>query len=847
MKNKKIYSILLCFITLLFAVGLTSCPPPVTEFDFANYDVAKLFKFADGDSKDSVTQPFNVTTKDGDINIEFNAPDYLVFNEGTFTIDWPLVTKQNLEAIITCKVSKGTSFAFKEFMVILNRKLGLVSLDELVTFSNIDDSFELVMNNFKLAKKVPRYEENITWSGFEACPSILSYNSATGNVTVTRGSVVNTVTLYATFSKDGFDSVTKEFTLTIADDSMAYSYAPTNIDSLITLASGDFLNRISQNFNVATLIPSDGFHGDVNIAWSANPSSAITFNGEVATLNTSGSQVVNVTLQAIFTEGSNIAVKRTRIITIDPNSYAPQALEGLIALGNSGKDYMWRIRANFAVATEIPASATNSAVTVSWSSSDSSVVSFNNGAAKVTRSLSSKPVTFTATFKEGSREPVTKSCKALVMEQIDDTLTVDGVEYKLIYFDPFDNMEILKANWDIGNPGNDGSKLVGNPGGNPVYYKSPDGQFHGYANEQKKWPLWSPRAVRIVDGRLFLDIKYDNEINRGVVGAVFSMRRFPYGLYVARWSENQRKHTNHWDAFWLDTNHPFSKAQGKKVLNLPKALRSKVAPDPDFGEGFFNYNASNIQKGNNNVSTPIMYQSSYNLVTNSQQNGNWNFTAAKESGTIGRFYNGEQRYELDIFELPYADNRKPSSVGHFWHWFRANPGNNPNDPWGPGEVPRNAGKIELSSYSREITKDYVGSTFFTFSGLYSPNKIAFYTSGDQKPDYSSAHHSFNNKNGKVNNSDIIWPNDEFNPIEVLFSIEPGTNWFGNSGVPNGEPYKSGHVDYMEIEYFAFYAPSNALVNKNIGDASGVALTPITNFDNVKESAATQAKLTEEYK
>ena len=843
MRNKKFYSILLCFITLLFAVVLTSCPPPVTEFDFANYNVAKLFKFADGDSKDSVTQPFNVTTKDGDINIEFNAPAYLVFNEGTFTIDWPLVTKPNLEAIITCKVSKGTSFAFKEFVVILDRKLGLVSLDELVTFSNIDDNFELVMNNFNLAKKVPRYEENITWSGFEACPSILSYNSATGNVTVTRGSVVNTVTLYATFSKDGFDSVTKEFTLTIADDSMAYSYAPTNITSLITLASGDFLDRISQNFNVATLIPSDGYHGDVNIAWSANPSSAITFNGEVATLNTSGS-LLNVTLQAIFTEGSNIAVKRTRIITIDPNSYAPQALESLITLGNSGKDYMWRIRANFAVATEIPASATNSAVTVSWSSSDPSVVSFNNGAAKVTRSLYSKPVTFTATFKEGSREPVTKSCKALVMEQIDDTLTVDGVEYKLIYFDPFDNMEILKANWDIGNPGNDGSKLVGNPGGNPVYYKSPDGQFHGYANEQKKWPLWSPRAVRIVDGRLFLDIKYDNEINRGVVGAVFSMRRFPYGLYVARWSENQRKHTNHWDAFWLDTNHPFSKAQGKKMLNLPKALRSKVAQDPDFGEGFFNYNASNIQKGNNSVSNPIMYQASYTLVTNTATSDNWNFTAAKESGTIGRFYNGEQRYELDVFELPNG-NTNPWSVIHLWNWFRANPGSNPNDPWGFGNPPRNLGLT--SGPSKQFTKNYIGNTFFTFSGLYTPNKIAFYTSGDQKPDYSDAHLSVNKgSNGMIQGS-VPYPNDEFNPIEVIFSIEPGSGWNGNSNVPNGEPYRSGHVDYMEIEYFAFYAPSNALVNKNIGDAGGVALTPITNFDNVKESAATQAKLTKEYK
>lgn len=831
-------------IVALFIFAIISCNPQV---DLDSYDVTHLFSFAQGDTKDSVTQPFSVKTADkGGITIEFNAPDSLIFNDGTFSIDWKRVNEPNQETIITCKVSSGENFVFKTFVVILNRKLGLVDFDELILFSNQDDSLKLVTQDFTLVLNVPGYNEDVSWSGFESYSDILSYNSSNGHVKVTRKNENVNVTLKATFSKERFESVTKEVSLVIADSSVVYSYAPNDIKPLITLASGDYINRISKNFTVATTIPQDGSHKDVSVSWSCVPASAITFNGDTATVNNPSNALRAVTITASFQEENAIAVNRQLAVTLDPYSFATEDIEDLVNLQNGGKDFMWRVRDNFTFATSISATATHEDITISWASSNTDVIAINGENAQVKRGLSSNVVTLTATFKEGDRVPVNKECRVVVMEQIDDTLVVNGQEYKLIYFDAFDNMEILKANWDIGNPGNDGSKLVGNPGGNPVYYKSPDGQFHGYANEQKKWPLWSPRAVRIVDGRLFIDIKYDNEINRGVVGAVFSMRRFPYGLYVARWNE-KRENTNHWDAYWLDTNHPFSKAQGKKMLNLPKALRSKVTQDSVLGEGFFNNNAANIQKGNDAVSSPIMYQSKYTLVTNTKENANWNFVQSQTSGTIGRMYNAEQRYELDVFELPYANN-SPSEVMHFWGWMRGTPGSNPDNPWDVGSVARDADKFGHKP-TTSLTKNYVGSTFFTFSGLYSPSEISFYTSGNEKPIYNNSTRSLQatNNGGKINNSDVLWPNDEFNPIEVLFSIEPGTNWFGNSGVPNGEPYKSGHVDYMEIEYFAFYAPSNALVNKNIGGAEGVSLTPITDKDNVKESEATLSKLTKGYK
>ena len=52
---------------------------------------------------------------------------------------------------------------------------------------------------------------------------------------------------------------------------------------------------------------------------------------------------------------------------------------------------------------------------------------------------------------------------------------------------------------------------------------------------------------------------------------------------------------------------------------------------------------------------------------------------------------------------------------------------------------------------------------------------------------------------------------------------------------------------MDIEYFAYYAAEDDMLNPNIGDEnSGVPLTAITDMDNVTEFAETQAKLTKEW-
>ena len=52
---------------------------------------------------------------------------------------------------------------------------------------------------------------------------------------------------------------------------------------------------------------------------------------------------------------------------------------------------------------------------------------------------------------------------------------------------------------------------------------------------------------------------------------------------------------------------------------------------------------------------------------------------------------------------------------------------------------------------------------------------------------------------------------------------------------------------MHVEYFAYYAAQDDILNPNIGDEnSGVSLTAITDMDNVQESAETQTKLTKEW-
>ncbi len=738
-------------LLILLVAALIGCPPPGEDEIFNNINIADWVTFADGDSISSVTQSFTVAAEKDGYTATVKAPSTMTVEGNTVSVNPINIYKPSQEAILTITLTKnGVSKQFP-LTVTLKRTLGSMPVDQLFLFEESLDTIDGVTKNFTLVQDTGDWGEDISWK-FETGSENLVYNAETGEVTVTLTDEQQKATATATFTKEGFETVTKTYEITV----------------------------LTQN---------EGF------------------------------------------------------------SWTPDSLSDYITLGNGGKDYLWRIRDNFTLTTEIPADDTHKAVTVSWSSSNEDAISINGGNATVTRALDSQKVTLTAAFAETGRRPKEVTIDVLVMETIPATLTVDGKTYKLVYFDAFDNQAILEANWDIGNPGHDAPE-IGNNNLKPTYFKAPDGQFHGYADEWQKQPTWSPKATYIEDGKARLLAKYDTEAEIGVAGALHSKRLFPHGVFHARWTQ-KRDTDSHWDAFWLDTNQPFSKAYGQKLLNLPKALRNQVEKT---SEGFFNNKAANIQHGNTSVSNPILYQSQYTLKTDSSV-PNWGFTAAKRVDKIGRWYNGEQRYELDAYE--WVSGTGQNNVIHTWHWMRGYPGNQTgtqNDvdkKWYVGDVARNQGKVGGYSitYSAAVNK----TPSFTLTALYNDSKIAFYYNAHGESNFSSPKYSRSKQSGDIFDSSQSadnkqpWPDDEFNPVQVKFTIEPG-QWDERFYMITTEfKNKPNEFDAMDLEYFAYYAAEDDMFNPNIGDEnSSVALTAITDMDNVLEDSKIQKRLTKEW-
>lgn len=756
-------------LLILLVAALIGCPPPGEDEIFNNINIADWVTFADGDSISSVTQSFTVAAEKDGYTATVKAPSTMTVEGNTVSVNPINIYAPSQEAILTITLTKdGVSKQFP-LTVTLKRTLGSMPVDQLFLFEESLDTIDGVTKNFTLAQDTGDWGEDISWE-FTGSENLV-YNAATGKVTVTRTDERQKATATATFTKEGFETVTKTYELTILTSAEGYSWTPDSLTDYITL-------------------------------------------------------------------------------------------------GNGGKDYLWRIRDNFTLQTSFEAGTGHDAGTITWTSSNEAAISVSGGNATVTRALDSQKVTLTAAFAETGRRPKEVTIDVLVMETIPATLTVDGKPYKLVYFDAFDNQAILEANWDIGNPGHYAEE-IGNNNLKPTYFKAPDGQFHGYADEWQKQPTWSPRATYIEDGKARLLAKYDKEAQIGVAGALHSKRLFPHGVFHARWTQ-KRDTASHWDAFWLDTNQPFSKAYGQKLLNLPKALRSQVETTT---EGFFNNQAENIQHGDTSVSNPILYQSQYTLKTDSSV-PNWGFTAAKRVDKIGRWYNGEQRYELDAYEWNPAGGNinitTQNNVIHTWHWMRGYPGNQAGEQngvdkkWFVGDVARNQGKV--GGYSTTYNAAVNKTPSFTLTALYNDSKIAFYYNAHGESNFSSPKYSRSKNNDgtfdntvekpdpkdpeqKIDDPENYqpWPDDEFNPVQVKFTIEPGQWNDAYYLITTTFKDKPDEFDAMDLEYFAYYAAEDDMLNPNIGDEnSGVTLKAITDMDNVQEDSKTQQLLTKEW-
>ena len=381
-------------------------------------------------------------------------------------------------------------------------------------------------------------------------------------------------------------------------------------------------------------------------------------------------------------------------------------------------------------------------------------------------------------------------------------VTVEGKELKLTHYDTFDSMETLKENWDIGNPGIYRPQ-IGNMGEPLSDVKDFGDGIKGYSGDRYKQPYWSPQAVDIKDGELLIKVYFDpsidnlnedsngkvgyipgdtanlyNEKGYGVAGAIHSKRQFPSGLFVTKikhsWGDRAGKTNAHWDAWWAESNNPFSKEYGKKELfswgTDDSTRRGKV-----FDDG----------------------------VPAQQYRG----------------VNGEQVYEYDMYEW-VSNNNTQWQVLHSWAWYGGYPGwedrldskGGDNNYWSTADNLRSNDNKGFSNDYGDGGQAKRGDWFY-LALLVTPEKVVMWNfSKDWDWDFSAPAirtSELTNQNRAFGNSDAPLAYRDANgksPIQVKYSSELG-DW-GNKHdfiYNHRDKLTPDNPDIMHAEFFAFYA------------------------------------------
>ena len=386
------------------------------------------------------------------------------------------------------------------------------------------------------------------------------------------------------------------------------------------------------------------------------------------------------------------------------------------------------------------------------------------------------------------------------------TVEVEGKTLKLTHYDPFDSMETLKENWDIGNPGIKRPELD-NPGIERPTLRDdfPDG-IKGYENDRYKQPYWSPQAVEIKDGELLIKVYFDpdidnlnedsngkvgyipgetanlyNEKGYGVAGAIHSKRQFPSGLFVTKikhsWGDRAGKTSAHWDAWWAESNNPFSRDYGKKELfswgTDDSTRRGKVFTDGVPAEQY---------KG----------------------------------------VNGEQVYEYDMYEWVGESLGLSTQyqVLHAWPWYGGYPGwedrldskGGDNNYWSTADNLRGNDIGGFSNRYDDGGQAQRGDWFY-LAMLVTPEKVVmwnfskdwdwdFSAPAIRKSELTNQNHAFGNSDAPLAYRDA----DGKSPIQVKYSSELG-DW-GNKHdfiYDARNELTPDNPDIMHAEFFAFYA------------------------------------------
>ena len=400
------------------------------------------------------------------------------------------------------------------------------------------------------------------------------------------------------------------------------------------------------------------------------------------------------------------------------------------------------------------------------------------------------------------------------------TVTVEGKELKLTHYDTFDSWETLEENWDIGNPGIYRPE-IGNMGETLSEVMDFGDGIKGYSGDRYKQPYWSPEAVEIKDGELLIKVYFDpsldnlnedssgrkgyipggtnlyDETGYGVAGAIHSKRQFPSGLFVTKikhsWGDRAGKTNAHWDAWWAESNNPFSRAYGEKDLFMPeggedRARRAKGETSPN-----------GIDTNNDKI---------------------LEYTNDVPAGDRG--LNGQQVYEYDMYEW-VSNNTTQWQVLHSWAWYGGYPGwedrldskGGDNNYWSTADNLRNmdngSGTASFSNSYGDGGQAQRGDWFY-LAMLVTPDKVVMWNfSKDWDWDFSAPavrKSELTTGNSAFGTSGIKpYRNaDTYAPIQVKYSSELGDWGNKHNLIYNArEKLTPENPDIMHAEFFAFYA------------------------------------------
>ena len=382
-----------------------------------------------------------------------------------------------------------------------------------------------------------------------------------------------------------------------------------------------------------------------------------------------------------------------------------------------------------------------------------------------------------------------------------ETVTIDAsaldAKYKNLtltrtYSDEFDNWDSFREDWDIGNPGYNKPE-VGNMGyDQPEEVAFPDG-LKGYKNDRFKQPYWSPKAVTLKDGFLVIGTMYDQNVpvydkdgkkvrdGYALSGAIHSRRQFPYGYFETRVLMDKETAT-HWDAWWAESNNPFSRAYGEKDLFMPaggeaRARRAKDAVTAD--------NYTDVPAGD-------------------------------------RGLNGQQVYEYDMYEW-VSNNSSQWQVLHSWAWYGGYPGwedrydtrGGDNNYWSTADNLRgndNGGGTESFSNNYSDGGQASRGDWFYLAMLVTPDKVMMWNfpkDWDWNFDAPAVRKSELTTGNSAFGTSGIKPYRNANtyaPIQVKYSSELGDWGNKHNLIYNArEKLTPENPDIMHAEFFAFYA------------------------------------------